>query len=188
MGTYHNNVTTQSSSLLNTNAYSAGSVFGVPNNMASCSPTLHPGVSSCSSGQSTLSPWPCSLSGSFLAAWGVKKNLPQSPAAVSTGVSTSAACTTNVQSDDLLHKDCKFLILEKDNTPAKKEMELLIMTKDSGKVFTASPASIAATSFSDDTLKKEKQAAYTTDTCLVSEANGDVKTVSTKGKAASSGG
>ena len=35
-------------------------------------------------------PWPCSLSGSFLAAWGVKKNLPQSPAAVSTGVSTSA--------------------------------------------------------------------------------------------------
>lgn len=54
------------------------------------------------------------------------------------------ACTTNVQSDDVLHKDCKFLILEKDNTPAKKEMELLIMTKDSGKVFTASPASIAA--------------------------------------------
>lgn len=37
-----------------------------------------------------LSPWPCSLSGSFLAAYGVKKNLPQSPAAVSTGVSTSA--------------------------------------------------------------------------------------------------
>lgn len=43
-----------------------------------------------------------------------------------------------------MHKDCKFLILEKDNTPAKKEMELLIMNKDSGKVFTASPASIAA--------------------------------------------
>lgn len=38
----------------------------------------------------TLSPWPCSLSGSFLAAWGVKKNLPQNPTAVSTGVSTSA--------------------------------------------------------------------------------------------------
>jgi collagen type XVII alpha len=43
-----------------------------------------------------------------------------------------------------LHKDCKFLILEKDNTPAKKEMELLIMTKDSGKVFTASPATISS--------------------------------------------
>lgn len=30
-------------------------------------------------------------------------------------------------------------------------------------------------SFSDDTLKKEKQAAYTADTCLVSEANGERK-------------
>jgi collagen type XVII alpha len=58
--------------------------------------------------------------------------------------SFSPACTTSVQNDDHLHKDCKFLILEKDNVPAKKEMELLIMTKDSGKVFTASPASIAA--------------------------------------------
>lgn len=57
---------------------------------------------------------------------------------------SSTACTTSVQSDDLLHKDCKFLILEKDNVPAKKEMELLIMTKDSGKVFTATPASIAS--------------------------------------------
>uniref|UniRef100_U6CRB7 Collagen type XVII alpha 1 chain n=1 Tax=Neovison vison TaxID=452646 RepID=U6CRB7_NEOVI len=194
MGTYHNNVTTQSSSLLNTNAYSAGSVFGVPNNMASCSPTLHPGVSTCSSVfgmQNNLAPSSSALShGTATAstAYGVKKNVPQSPGVVSTGVSTSAACTTNVQSDDVLHKDCKFLILEKDNTPAKKEMELLIMTKDSGKVFTASPASIAATSFSDDTLKKEKQAAYTADTCLVSEANGDVKTVSTKGKATSAGG
>lgn len=43
-----------------------------------------------------------------------------------------------------MHKDCKFLILEKDNVPAKKEMELLIMSKDSGKVFTASPASISS--------------------------------------------
>ncbi|KAI5933545.1 Collagen alpha-1(XVII) chain [Manis javanica] len=81
--------------------------------------------------------------------------------------SAGSACTTSVQNDDLLHKDCKFLILEKDSAPAKKEMELLIMTKDSGKVFTASPASIAA----KDTLKKEKQAASTADTCLVSEAN-----------------
>lgn len=46
-----------------------------------------------------------------------------------------------------MHKDCKFLILEKDNTPAKKEMELLIMTKDSGKVFTASPASVTASTW-----------------------------------------
>lgn len=42
------------------------------------------------------------------------------------------------QGDDILRKDCKFLLLEKENAPAKKEMELLIMTKDSGKVFSAS--------------------------------------------------
>uniref|UniRef100_A0A2K6JXZ8 Collagen type XVII alpha 1 chain n=1 Tax=Rhinopithecus bieti TaxID=61621 RepID=A0A2K6JXZ8_RHIBE len=181
MGTYHNNMTTQSSSLLNTNAYSAGSVFGVPNNMASCSSTLHPGLSTSSSVfgmQNNLAPSSTTLSHGTTTtstAYGVKKNMPQSPVAVNTGVSTSTACTTSVQSDDLLHKDCKFLILEKDNTPAKKEMELLIMTKDSGKVFTASPASIAATSFSEDTLKKEKQAAYNADSGLKAEANGKNK-------------
>lgn len=191
MGTYHNNMTTQSSSLLNTNAYSAGSVFGVPNNMASCSSTLHPGLSTCSSVfgmQNNLAPSSSTLShgtATTSTAYAVKKNLPQSPAVASTAVSTSAACTTRVQSDEQLHKDCKFLILEKDNVPAKKEMELLIMTKDSGKVFTASPASVAATSFSDDTLKKEKQAAYAADASLKAEANGDLKSMSAKGKAGS---
>lgn len=33
---------------------SSPAVFGVPNNMASCSPTLHPGISTGSSGQSVL--------------------------------------------------------------------------------------------------------------------------------------
>lgn len=66
------------------------------------------------------------------------------PFSSSSPISSSPAYTTSVQNDELLHKDCKFLILEKDNVPAKKEMELLIMNKDSGKVFTASPASITA--------------------------------------------
>lgn len=70
-----------------------------------------------------------------------------SPFPSSSPTSSSLACTTSVQNDELLHKDCKFLILEKDNVPAKKEMELLIMNKDSGKVFTASPASIAASTW-----------------------------------------
>ncbi|KAI5277482.1 Collagen Alpha-1(Xvii) Chain [Manis pentadactyla] len=158
--------------------------------MVSCSSTLQPGLSTSSSVfglQNNLAPSSSALShGTATAstAYGVKKDMPQSPTVVSTGVSTSQACTTSVQNDDLLHKDCKFLILEKDSAPAKKEMELLIMTKDSGKVFTASPASIAATSFSEDALRKEKQAASAADTCLVAEANGDVKTV-LKGKAAS---
>lgn len=40
------------------------------------------------------------------------------------------------QGDDILRKDCKFLLLEKEKAPAK-EMELLVMTKDTGKVFSA---------------------------------------------------
>ncbi|XP_021561689.1 collagen alpha-1(XVII) chain, partial [Carlito syrichta] len=193
LGAY-NNMTAQNTALLNTNAYSTGSVFGVPNNMASRSPTLHPGLSTCSSVfgmQNNLAPSSATLTHGTAAAstaYGVKKNMPQSPAVVNSGVSSSAACTASVQSDDFLHKDCKFLILEKDHVPAKKEMELLIMTKDSGKVFTASPASVAATSFSEDTLKKEKQAAYSADSSLKAEVNGDLKTVSTKGKAAYAGG
>lgn len=50
----------------------------------------------------------------------------------------TAATTTSIQNDDILRKDCKFLLLEKENVTPKKEMELLIMTKDSGKVFSAS--------------------------------------------------
>lgn len=42
------------------------------------------------------------------------------------------------QGEDILRKDCKFLLLEKENAPAKKEVELLIMNKDSGKIFSTS--------------------------------------------------
>lgn len=52
------------------------------------------------------------------------------------------------QGDDILRKDCKFLLLEKENAPAKKEMELLIMTKDSGKVFSASTTGLNGGNFS----------------------------------------
>lgn len=48
----------------------------------------------------------------------------------------------NSQNDDILRKDCKFLLLEKENMTPKKEVEMLIMTKDSGKVFSASNAGL----------------------------------------------
>ncbi|XP_073096133.1 collagen alpha-1(XVII) chain-like [Manis javanica] len=88
-----------------------------------------------------------------------------------------------VQNDDLLHKDCKFLILEKDSAPAKKEMELLIMTKDSGKVFTASPASIAANCLVGSSSLKAQFKKCVLGVCL----SRDVKTV-LKGNAASAVG
>lgn len=51
------------------------------------------------------------------------------------------------QGDDILRKDCKFLLLEKEKAPAK-EMELLVMTKDSGKVFSASNTGLNGGNFS----------------------------------------
>lgn len=43
--------------------------------------------------------------------------------------------------DEPLGKDFKFTMIEKDNTPVKKETERLVMTKDTGKQFmSAAPA------------------------------------------------
>lgn len=58
-----------------------------------------------------------------------------------------AATTTNIQNDDFLSKDCKFVLVQKENVTPKKEMELLIMTKDSGKVFNASSSGLSGGSF-----------------------------------------
>lgn len=60
----------------------------------------------------------------------------------------SVATSANSQSDDILRKDCKYLLIEKDNVTPKKEMELLIMSKDSGKVFSASGTGLSGGQFS----------------------------------------
>uniref|UniRef100_A0A8B9PGV5 Uncharacterized protein n=1 Tax=Apteryx owenii TaxID=8824 RepID=A0A8B9PGV5_APTOW len=109
----------------------------------------------------------------LFAVFGVPNNLAPSNPTLNTGLSTSSTGGTvlSSQGDDILRKDCKFLLLEKENVPAKKEMELLIMTKDSGKVFSASTTGLNG----EDTLKKEKQgfsSSYGADAGLKSEANG----------------
>uniref|UniRef100_A0A8C0H5P5 Uncharacterized protein n=1 Tax=Chelonoidis abingdonii TaxID=106734 RepID=A0A8C0H5P5_CHEAB len=149
LGSYHNNMA-QGSSLLNTMSHSTGS--------GTVTAPLH---------------WP--LVAFFFAVFGVQNNLAPSSAAMTHSATTASTVgsTVNSQSDDILRKDCKFLLLEKENVPAKKEMELLIMTKDSGKVFSAS--STGLTSFAEDTLKKEKQgfsSSYAADSYLKSETNG----------------
>uniref|UniRef100_A0A8C6XX18 Uncharacterized protein n=1 Tax=Naja naja TaxID=35670 RepID=A0A8C6XX18_NAJNA len=133
LGGYHNNMT-QSSSLINTAAHSTGSVFGVPNNFAPTSSTLNGGLSHSSTG--LFSPF-FHVSGKRTFGW------------ISNHMScVNAASTTNSQSDDILRKDCKFLLIEKDNVTPKKEMELLIMSKDSGKVFSASGTGLSGGQFS----------------------------------------
>uniref|UniRef100_A0A8C0U689 Collagen type XVII alpha 1 chain n=1 Tax=Cyanistes caeruleus TaxID=156563 RepID=A0A8C0U689_CYACU len=127
-----------SSSLINAMSHSTGSVFGVPNNLAPSNHTLN-----------LWTQWPTLISSlpSFT-------NIP-------------GGTVLSSQGDDVLRKDCKFLLLEKEKAPAK-EMELLVMSKDTGKVFNASNTGLNG----EDTLKKEKQgfsSSYATDTGLKSD-------------------
>lgn len=179
-----------SSSLINAMSHSTGSVFGVPNNLAPTNHTLNAGLSSSSTVfgvQNNLSPSSSSVTQNATAAsaaYGMK-NTSQSNTMASTGVSASAGGTVlSSQGDDILRKDCKFLLLEKEKAPAK-EMELLVMTKDSGKVFSASNTGLNGGSFVEDTLKKEKQgfsSSYATDTGLKSDANGGLKSMPKRDK------
>uniref|UniRef100_A0A8B9ISN9 Collagen type XVII alpha 1 chain n=1 Tax=Amazona collaria TaxID=241587 RepID=A0A8B9ISN9_9PSIT len=134
LGGYHN-----SSSLINAMSHSTGSVFGVPNNLAPSTHTLNAGLSTSSTGQNYLF-FP--LSAQSWQTWLWLAVMTQWP----TLISSSFPSITNItggmvlssQGEDILRKDCKFLLLEKENAPAKKEVERLIMNKDSGKVFSAS--------------------------------------------------
>ncbi|KAG8135660.1 putative Collagen type XVII alpha 1 protein, partial [Naja naja] len=153
LGGYHNNMT---------------QMFGVPNNFAPTSSTLNGGLSHSSTVygvQNNLAPNTLGVTSTTTtastAAYGTKKNAVQS----------TAASTTNSQSDDILRKDCKFLLIEKDNVTPKKEMELLIMSKDSGKVFSASGTGLSGGYYAEDTLQKDKQAisSYAGDSYLKSE-------------------
>uniref|UniRef100_A0A8C5QMQ5 Uncharacterized protein n=1 Tax=Leptobrachium leishanense TaxID=445787 RepID=A0A8C5QMQ5_9ANUR len=86
------------------------------------------------------------------------------------------------QADDILSKDYKFLLLEKEKAPAKKDGDMLIMSKDSGKVFTASSG---GHSYTEESLKKEKQFTKSVDMSYKAEANGGLKV--TKDKATYAG-
>uniref|UniRef100_A0A3Q2DUA1 Uncharacterized protein n=1 Tax=Cyprinodon variegatus TaxID=28743 RepID=A0A3Q2DUA1_CYPVA len=58
---------------------------------------------------------------------------------------------TRSQTDDAYKRDYKYTVSEKGNVPARREGEMLILAKDSGKQFTTSSSSL-----SGDSLKKEK--------------------------------
>lgn len=45
---------------------------------------------------------------------------------------------TRSQTDDAYKKDYKFVVSEKENVPAKRETDMLILAKDTGKQFTSS--------------------------------------------------
>lgn len=50
----------------------------------------------------------------------------------------SLLSATRSQTEDAYKKDYKFVIADKENVPAKRDTEMLILAKDSGKQFTSS--------------------------------------------------
>uniref|UniRef100_A0A8C7KXE5 Uncharacterized protein n=1 Tax=Oncorhynchus kisutch TaxID=8019 RepID=A0A8C7KXE5_ONCKI len=100
---------------------------------------------------------PSSLSGETTneTGYGVQKNISNGGGLVSTGVSTSAMSALRSHTDDAYRKDLKYLVLQKENVPVKRDTEVLTLTKDSGKHFTSSVRSVGG-SLSGDSLKKEK--------------------------------
>uniref|UniRef100_A0A3Q3EC76 Uncharacterized protein n=1 Tax=Labrus bergylta TaxID=56723 RepID=A0A3Q3EC76_9LABR len=96
--------------------------------------------------------------------YGVQKNMSNTGGVVSTGVSA----TTRSQTDDAYKKDYKFLISDKENYPAKRDTEMLILAKDSGKQFTSSSSSL-----SGDSIKKEKLISSYTETMPLKAETGN---------------
>ncbi|MEQ2237654.1 hypothetical protein ILYODFUR_025354 [Ilyodon furcidens] len=72
-----------------------------------------------------------------LGGYGVQKNVSNGGAAISTGISTAFSGTRS-QTDDAYKRDYKYMVSEKENAPARREGETLILAKDSGKQFTTS--------------------------------------------------
>uniref|UniRef100_A0A3P8WKQ1 Uncharacterized protein n=1 Tax=Cynoglossus semilaevis TaxID=244447 RepID=A0A3P8WKQ1_CYNSE len=86
-----------------------------------------------------------------LGGYGVQKNVSGS-GVVSSGVST----TTRSQAEETYKN--RYVISDKENVSAKREAEMLILAKDSGKQFTTGGSSvhIGGGSISGDSIKKEK--------------------------------
>ncbi|GAA6084954.1 collagen alpha-1(XVII) chain, partial [Tachysurus ichikawai] len=134
------------SSLLNTTSPSSLSVYGFQNNLATPSGTLL-----------------TSNTVNTHSGYGVQKNISQSigsSGVVSTGVSTSTGTTTHCLKDDMPRK---YIILEKENVPSKKETEVFVLSKDSGKQFSSTSYGKGG-SVSDVSLKKEAVASSYTET------------------------
>ncbi|MEQ2280292.1 hypothetical protein AMECASPLE_018279 [Ameca splendens] len=129
---------------------------GVQNNLTLSSPSVNAGQSVSSSvpvygvqnnltGPTILSP----TGASSQIVYGLQKNL--------SGISAPTVRPSSPTSYEASGKDLNFVLIEKENAPVKKETERLVMAKDTGKQFVSnSPAAYTGT-FSEDSLKREKQ-------------------------------
>ncbi|XP_043568820.1 collagen alpha-1(XVII) chain-like [Chiloscyllium plagiosum] len=184
---YRNNLSSAGTQVFNTTGSTSLMANEIQNNKATSSVTGTVGVTTSTvqgvqnnlTATSSLVTSPTQTQTNSSSAVGMQKNLVLNSSGVTMGQTSSTVGSTGT--DDILQKDYKFLLLEKENTPPKKDTELLIMTKDSGKLFTASPATFTA-STTDDTLKKETLGMSSTAPRLKGQTNGGLN-MATKDKA-----
>lgn len=100
--------------------------------------------------------WGCMF---VLTGYGVQKNMSNGGAVISSGASTGKSgkvknfkahmptwlslllSATRFQTDDAYRRDYKYVASEKENVPARRDGEMLILAKDSGKQFTTTTGS-----------------------------------------------
>uniref|UniRef100_A0A3B3D740 Uncharacterized protein n=1 Tax=Oryzias melastigma TaxID=30732 RepID=A0A3B3D740_ORYME len=128
------------------------------NNMSGGSPPISPAPASSLSGQLKNSPNLMFISQGY----GVQKNVSNGGGTISTGVSS----VTRSQTEDALKRDYKFVVSDKENVPVRRETDMLILAKDSGKQFTSS-------SLSGDSIKKEKLIAGYSETAALKAETGN---------------
>ncbi|TNN81821.1 Collagen alpha-1(XVII) chain [Liparis tanakae] len=86
--------------------------------------------------------------------------------------SPSSLSATRSHADDSYKKD-KFLMSDKENFPAKRDTEMLIMAKDTGKQFSSGRFQMGGGSISGDSLKKEKLVSSYTETMPLKSETGN---------------
>uniref|UniRef100_A0A3B5KKY9 Uncharacterized protein n=1 Tax=Xiphophorus couchianus TaxID=32473 RepID=A0A3B5KKY9_9TELE len=96
--------------------------------------------------------------------YGVQKNAANGSAVISSGISTA----TRSQIDDVYKRDYRYMASDKENVPARREGEMLILAKDSGKQFTTTSSSL-----SGDSIKKEKLISSYVDTGTLKAETGN---------------
>ncbi|KAK5900000.1 hypothetical protein CesoFtcFv8_009418 [Champsocephalus esox] len=133
---------------------------GVQNNLTLSSPSMNGGFSAGSTvpmyglqnNLGTTSPMAFSATGANThTVYGVQKNV-SGPVIGTTTVRPSSPIN-----DESPGKDFKFVLIEKENAPVKKETERLVMTKDTGKQFMSTAHATTSAFFSGDSLQRDKQ-------------------------------
>ncbi|XP_069756511.1 collagen alpha-1(XVII) chain-like isoform X3 [Narcine bancroftii] len=169
---YRNNLSLPGTQMVSTPGSSSVTAHGIQNNRAtspgpasvSLTSSAVQGVQnnlvSNSSGTSSLS----QTLGSHTQVLGVPKNQVSNSSVGSIGHNTSTVAA--LSSDGVLEKDYKFVLVEKENAAPHKDIELLIMNKDSGKLFSTSSGTFPG-NVADDSEKKEH--------VMTSSASPDVK-------------